>query len=98
MNKENCRHLKKLTCKLLLQQVFIRIYRLEIKKTINHVGIFDPSLRTVSLTIFQLSPPPPSVNKYTVYKYTVCYGGGIWSSGPQADKHLPQSPFTGQFF
>jgi hypothetical protein len=23
---------------------------------------------------------------------------GVWGSGPQADKHLPQSPFTGQFF
>jgi hypothetical protein len=36
------------------------------------------------------------VNKYTVYTYTVCEGGGVWGSGPQTDKHLPQSPFTGQ--
>ncbi len=25
-------------------------------------------------------------------------GGGVWGSGPQTDKHLPQSPFIGQFF
>jgi hypothetical protein len=24
-------------------------------------------------------------------------GGGVWGSGPQTDKHLPQSPFTGHF-
>jgi hypothetical protein len=24
--------------------------------------------------------------------------GGVWGSGPQTDKHLPQSPFRGQFF
>jgi hypothetical protein len=23
-------------------------------------------------------------------------GGGVWGSGPRTDKHLPQSPFTGQ--
>jgi hypothetical protein len=46
-----------------------------------------------------LPPPPlPSVNKNTVYTYTVCKGGGVKGSGPQADKHLPQSPFTGKFF
>jgi hypothetical protein len=28
--------------------------------------------------------------------YTVC-GGGVWGSGPQTDKHLPESHFTGQF-
>jgi hypothetical protein len=30
-------------------------------------------------------------------KLCVCGGRG-WGSGPQTDKHLPQSPFTGQFF
>jgi hypothetical protein len=28
----------------------------------------------------------------TVYPYTECKGG-VWGSGPQTDKHLPQSPF-----
>jgi hypothetical protein len=30
-NKAKCRHLKKLTCKGTLRQVFIRVYRLEIQ-------------------------------------------------------------------
>jgi hypothetical protein len=41
------------------------------------------------------------VNKYTVYIYTVCKGAGMGPKegrGPRTDKHLPQSPFTGQFF
>jgi hypothetical protein len=49
------------------------------------------------------SPPPPlpSVNKNTVYTYTVCKGRGygfLEGRGPQTDKHLPQSPFTGKLF
>ncbi len=31
--KAKCRHLKKLTCKGTLRQVFIRVYRLEIQST-----------------------------------------------------------------
>ncbi len=43
--------------------------------------------------------PLPCVNKYTVYTYTVCKGGGgVLGSEPQTNKHLPQSRFTGQFF
>ncbi len=37
-----CRHLKKLTCKGTLWQVFIRVHRLEIQ--FSHVGIFDPAM------------------------------------------------------
>ncbi len=47
------------------------------------------------------TPPPhplPFVYKYTVYTYTECKVGGVRGSGPQTDKHLPQSPFTGQYF
>ncbi len=34
-----------------------------------------------------LPPPLPCEKKYTVYKYTVCKGGGwVWGSGPQTDK------------
>ncbi len=33
-------------------------------------------------------PPPPCVRG----------GGLVWSSGSQTDKHLPQSPLTGQYF
>jgi hypothetical protein len=42
--------------------------------------------------------PLPCVNKYAVYTYTVCKGRGVLGSRPQTDKHLPPSPFTGQFF
>jgi hypothetical protein len=47
---------------------------------------------------FNSPPTLPCVNNYIVYTYTVCKGGGVWGSGPQTDKHLPQSPFTGYFF
>jgi hypothetical protein len=66
--KGKCRHLKKLTCKGTLPQVFIRVYRLV---TQCHVGIFDQALRTVAPLTFSLvivlSPLPlPCVNKYTL--------------------------------
>ncbi len=43
----------------------------------SHVGIFDPALWTVGPLTFSLVqlPPPPRVNKYIVYTYTVCNGG-----------------------
>jgi hypothetical protein len=33
---------------------------------------------------------------YILYTRIQCVRGG-WGSGPQTDKHLPQSPFTGLF-
>jgi hypothetical protein len=36
------------------------------------------------------SPPFPCVNKYTVYTYTVCNGGGGYEI--LGFKHLPESP------
>jgi hypothetical protein len=54
------------------------------------------------LSLVQRYPPLPlpCVNKYILSTYSVCKwgGGGVQGSGPQTDKHLPQSPFTGQFF
>jgi hypothetical protein len=45
---------------------------------------------TYSLWLALPLPPLPCVNKYTVYKYTVCKGGGLWrhrrGGGPQTDK------------
>ncbi len=70
--------------------------------TVSNIGFFDPAFWTVAPLTFYLvqSPPPlPRVNKYTVYTihvYSVNGGGGVWNFGPQADKHLPQSPFPGQ--
>jgi hypothetical protein len=55
--------------------------------TVSHIGIFDPALKTVALPTFSGSTPPPPfpcVNKYAVYMYTVCEGGGgmgLWASG-----------------
>jgi hypothetical protein len=80
--------------------VFTRVYRLEMADflcTVSHIGIFDPALLTVALLTFslvQLSHPLTYVNKYTVSKG----GRGVWGHIGQIDKHLPQSPFTGEFF
>ncbi len=87
-NKAKCRHLKKLTCKGTLRQVFFRVYRLEI-----HVGINNPALWTIApltFSLVQLSPLP----HFHVYSVQ---GGGlgvVWGHGSQTEKHLPQSPFT----
>jgi len=58
-------------------------------------------LLPLSPSLWLISPPLSlceCVNKYTVYMDEVCKGGGeVWGCGPQTDKHLPQSPFTGQF-
>jgi hypothetical protein len=64
---------------------------------------YVPALLTVApLPSLWLAPPPlPCVNKYTVYTYTVCKGGGVWDhrrGGLRQIKHLPQSPFIGKFF
>jgi hypothetical protein len=43
--------------------------------------------------------PPFPVWISILYTCTLCKGGGgVWVSVPQIDQHLPQSPFTGQFF
>ncbi len=85
----------------LLRQVFIRVYRLEICRQSR--WYFRPSFVNCchSPPLSGSSPPshPPCVNKYAVYKYTVqCVRGRVWGSWPQTNKHLPQSPITGQFF
>ncbi len=93
--KSKWRHLKILTCKGTLRQVFVRVYRLEIQTV---MLVFSTQL-CVLLPLYPslcstLPPPPlPCVNMYTVYTYTVWKGGGIWGSGPQTDKYLLQSPY-----
>ncbi len=79
---------KKMTSQETLRKVFIRVYRLETSnflRIFSHVGIFNPALWSVLspvapspfLSGSTLPPPPlPCVNKYTVYTYTVCVGGG----------------------
>jgi hypothetical protein len=73
--KAECRHLKKLTCKGTLRQVFIRVYRLEIKSV---MLVFSTQLcellPPLIFSLFQLSPLIPyviSVNNNTVYTYSV---------------------------
>ncbi len=68
---------------------------------------FQPAMQLLPLLTFSLvssplpPPPLPGVNMYTVYTYTVCKGG-VWGhrrgGGLRHIKHLPQSPFTGNFF
>jgi hypothetical protein len=78
--KIKCRHLKKLACKGTLRQVFIRVYRLEIQ---SNVGIFDPTLCTLSPLTFSLVLPPPfPVSKYRIYRQCVAgRGWGCWVLG-----------------
>ncbi len=81
-----CRHLKKLTCKGTLRQVFSGIYRLLVFST--------QLLNYCPCNLLSSSPPPPRVSPKV---QTVC--GWLRSGwGPQTDEHLPQSHFTGKFF
>ncbi len=59
----------------------------------------SPSLVQISLT----PSFPVWINIHCTVRTHVCRiqcvrGGGVWGSGPQTDKHLPQSQFTGQCF
>ncbi len=56
-------------------QAFSRVYRLEIQSV---MLVFSTGFVNYCPSIFSLvsSPPHPSVNKYTVYTYTVCKGRG----------------------
>jgi hypothetical protein len=84
------------TCNGSLCQVFIRVYRLEILVVFSNQLC---ELLTLPPFLWLNSPPHlPCVNKYTVYTFTMCRGEEVWDSGPQTDKHLPQSPVTGQLF
>ncbi len=82
--------------------VLYRVYRLGI-----HVGIFDRLCKLLPLqpSLWLALPPPlPCVNKYTyIYTSIQCVRGeggrGHRRGGSHRQiKHLPQSPFTGQFF
>ncbi len=91
--KAKCRHLKKLTSIRRCLSEFIDW------KYSQSSWYFRPSfVNHLTFSLVQLSAPLPlpCVNKYTIFTYTVCKGRG--GSGPQTDKHLPQSPFTDQLF
>ncbi len=66
-----------------------------------------PTWILINLRISVYSQPPSCslfshdikrARLYTHTVYTVRKWGEVWVSGPQTDKHLLQSPFTGQFF
>ncbi len=70
--KTKCRHLKKLTCKGSLRQVFIRVYRLEIQS----VGIFYTQLCVLlplSPSLWFKSPPPFNVWISILYTRLLVY-------------------------
>jgi hypothetical protein len=67
------RHLKKLTCKGTLRQVFIRVYRMEVEPV---MLLFSTQLCELLSVSTLPSPFFPCVNKYTTYTYTVFRGGG----------------------
>ncbi len=100
--KSKCRHLKKLTCKGLWGRCTV-YQSYWTGDTVSLVGIFDPVLWSVApltFSLVQLSPPPPPLPVWISILYTRIHSrwGGVWGSMPQADKHLPQSPFTVKFF
>jgi hypothetical protein len=76
--------------------VFDRICRMEIQSV---MLVFSIPLVNYSapltFSLVHLSPLPPSVWIHVIH--TVC-NRGEWMGGPQADKHLPPSTFTCQFF
>jgi len=66
-------HLKKLTCKGALWQVFIRVYRLEIH-TQSIMLLFSTQLcelLPLYLSLWFNSPPPPSLCQSTLYLTTL---------------------------
>ncbi len=100
--KANCRHLKYLPVKVglcgrcLSEFIDWRYSQSYWYFRPRFVNCCSPPL----LSGLTLPPPPlPSVNKCTVYTYAVCKEG-VWNMGygSHKDKHLPQSPFKGQFF
>ncbi len=76
----------------LLRDLAAGIYQsLKTGDIVSFVGIFYPALWTVAILTYSLiySPPsPPSLSEQCVG------GGGVWASGPQTEKNLPQSPFA----
>jgi hypothetical protein len=84
--KAKCRHLKRLTCKVTLQQV--------IMSSQQSCCCFRPSFVNCcpSPLLSGSTPPPPSLCElvYCIHVYSV-WG---WGSGTQIDNQLPQSPFS----
>ncbi len=95
--KAKCCHVKNLTCKGTLRQVFIIVYILQIQR---HVGIFDPAFWTVApltFSLVQLSPSPPfPVWIRMLYTRMLCLRGGGGVMGFWASNTW--TPFRGKKF
>ncbi len=84
--KAKCHHLKILTRKGTLRQVFIRVYGLENEDAVSHVGIFDHVLWTVAPLTFSLVQSPSfPVWSSILYNRIQCVRGGggcirFWAS------------------
>ncbi len=79
--------------------VFNRVYTLEVPQSV--MLEFRPLLLTSAPLTFSLVNLPPSPLPYAistgVHVFIQCVIGGGGDRGPQTDKHLPPSIFTGQF-
>ncbi len=97
--KAKCHHPKNLTCKTgLCGRCLSEFIDWRFSQS---CWYFRPSFVNCcpsNLLSRSIPPPPSCVSKYTLYMYTLCVGGGGGVCGPQADKHMPQRPFTCQFF
>jgi hypothetical protein len=88
---------KKWTYKGTLRQVWIRIHRLGYSQS---YWFFRPIFVNCcpSNLLSSSTPPPLPVWISILFTRIQCVRvGGLWGSGPQTDKHLPQSHFTCQF-
>jgi hypothetical protein len=78
--------------------VFIRVYRLEIQSVMLVLSTLC-TVAPLTFALVQLSPTPFPVRislLYTGIQCVMARGGEV--SGSQTDKHLPQNPYTSQFF
>ncbi len=83
---------KKLACKGTLRQAFIRVYRLEI---VNFSRTVHSVMLVFSTQLCDLYSPllPQPLSPWFNSPFP-----SLWVSGPQTDKHLPESSFTGKYF
>jgi hypothetical protein len=86
---------------------FIRIYRLQFLAYILSRWYFQSSFVICTTTLpccpspllsGSTPPPLPYLVWISILKTSIQCVRGVWGSGPQTDKHLPQNPYTGQFF
>jgi hypothetical protein len=91
-------HLKKLTCKGPMRQVFIRVYRLEIQKVMLLFSTQFWSCCPSNLLWF--SSPPPSLREKVYCKYTriQCVRGGYEVLGLRQINTCRKVPLQVNFF